>query len=197
VTVEWKDQVAVAVHLAQLDREDDEREVRLAQPGALLAAALWYAQQSIAVFPLLPGGKVPITGNGYKNATIDLQQIRQWWQRSPQANIGLPTGHLFDVIDIDGPPGYASLADMRDAAALPPIIGKAYTAGSEDHPPGGRHLYVPVSGRGNGSNIAPGVDYRGKGGYVVAPPSRSAHTGRRWSWIDPLQLPSAEEPTRG
>jgi hypothetical protein len=154
-------------------------------PNALSSAALWYAEQGIAVFPLKPGLKVPATARGFKDASTDPEQIRAWWTVTPGANIGLPTGIRFDVIDIDGPPGYLSLDGLRQKDALPPLLGKAYTAS------GGRHLYVqPKSGRGNTARMFPGIDYRGLGGYVVAAPSISAETGRRWAWIDPLTLPA-------
>jgi hypothetical protein len=170
-------------NLATLDAEDDARDARLAAPAALLAAALWYAKQGIACFPLKPGLKVPATARGFKDASTDTEQIRTWWTITPAANIGLPTGIRFDVIDIDGPPGYLSLDGMRQQDAIPPLLGKAYTSS------GGRHLYVqPKPGRGNTARIFPGIDYRGLGGYVVAAPSISAETGRRWAWIDPLAL---------
>lgn len=178
--IDWNDPAAVTRLEQQLDAEDAERRARLEQPGALAAAAEWYVQQGVAVFPLAPGGKVPATRNGFKDATVDLERVRAWWRTMPQANIGLPTGHLFDVVDVDGPPGYRSLADIRDG--LPPILGRVLTAR------GGAHLYVPASGRGNKAGLVAGVDYRGAGGYCVAPPSLSSTTGRRWTWTSPVDF---------
>ncbi len=164
------------------DMEDTTRRARLTAPGALTAAAHWYAAQGIPVFPLRPGEKTPLPrSNGFKDATTDPTQITAWWTATPQANIGLPTGHLFDVIDIDGPAGYLSLADLRAAGMIPPIIGYALTA---NH---GAHLYIAPTGDGNTAGIEPGVDYRGIGGYVVAPPSRQAD-GSMWQWSTPLNL---------
>jgi hypothetical protein len=54
-------------------------------------------------------------------------------------------------------------------------------------PRGGRHLYVAPSGDGNAANFRPGLDYRGAGGYVVAPPSIGPN-GKRYDWITPLAL---------
>lgn len=169
-------------HLAQLDAEDDAREARLARPEALATAALWYARNGIDCFPLRPGEKRPATKHGLHDATTDPQQIRAWWAATPQANIGIRTGIRFDVIDIDGPHGYLSLADLRDQNAVPPILGKVHTAR------GGAHLYVPATGRGNKAGLLAGIDYRGENGYVVAPPSASAVTGTRWTWLEPLNL---------
>src|SRR5690554_1111874 len=167
----------------QLATEADRRRValgdKLDQPGALLAAAMWYAEQGMPVFPCAVGGKRPITRHGLHDATTDLDQIRQWWTSVPQANIGLPTGHRYDVIDIDPPDGYWSLADLKRERRLPATYyGRVLT------PSGGIHLYITPSGGGNATRYRPGIDYRGKGGYVIAPPSRSG--GRRWHWANPL-----------
>lgn len=165
---------------AGLDAEDNDRRVRLAAPGALAAAARWYAGQGIQVFPLIVGGKTPATRHGLHDGTTDLDQVEAWWARTPQANIGLPTGHLFDVVDVDMPDGYFSLGVMRERGLLPAIHGRSITAS------GGTHLFIRPTGDGNGARIQPGVDYRGLGGYVVGAPSRSAEGA--WIWTTPLDL---------
>lgn len=143
-------------------------------PPRLLDAALHYAGFGWPVFPLRPRTKVPATRNGLKDATTDTDRIRAWWQRHPDANIGLPTGHAFDVIDVDVPHGVPSLQRLlaNDAQAH----GRVSTAS------GGIHFYVAPTGGGNLAGILPGIDYRGKGGYVVAPPSTLGQRGRTWSW---------------
>lgn len=167
---------------ALLDAQDAARRARLTRPEALAESAAWYAAQGIAVFPLHPGSKVPLTSNGFKAATTDSDQVAEWWRRTPQANIGLPTGITFDVIDVDGPPGVLALApyvaEIRHQA-----IGLVSTPR-----PGGLHWYVPPCGdRGNRTGLLPSVDYRGLGGYVVGPPSINGHADR-WRWVRPLDL---------
>lgn len=167
-----------------IQRGDEPEIIRLekilAQPTLprLGPSALWYAKQGWAVFPLAPNGKQPLLskrdgGNGLHDATTDLDQIRAWWQRYPEANIGLPTGHLFDVIDIDGPTGIESMHAL-EPGALPDIHGKVGT-------PRGFHLYVKNTGDGNRAGVRPGIDYRGQGGYVVGPPSQIDL--RRYAWL--------------
>jgi len=190
---------------AEADRRQDALRQRLAQPGALLAAALWYAGQGIAVFPCRPGGKVPQIasphppgsperatcrgecgqhGHGLHDATVDPSTIRDWWGRWPAANIGLPTGGRYDVIDIDGPAGYRSLAGLKGERMFPQrYCGRVFT------PRGGMHIYIPATGDGNATAVRPGIDYRGVGGYVLAPPSRHAN-GRMWLWCNPLSTDS-------
>lgn len=179
------DGAELAAVVAGLDAEDEAERVRLSAPDILLRAAVYYAREGHPVFPLLARGKAPATSRGYKDATTDVDRVIAWWKATPDANIGLPTGLAFDVIDVDGPAGFASLADMREAGVVPPALGKAYT------PSGGRHLFIQPTGDRNGARILPGIDYRGAGGYVCVPPSVGAN-GRRYSWLELLAAPPVE-----
>jgi hypothetical protein len=196
--------------LAEVDALDAARDARLNAPEALAQAALWYVSIGVPVFPLRPRSKTPLIrsphpdgspqrascygecgrdGHGLHDAVTDLVKVRAWWTETPTANIGLPTGIVFDVIDIDGPPGFASLLDLRDEGALPGVLGTVWTPGDPDktkfpNAPG-RHLYIAPTGDGNSTAILPGVDYRGLGGYVAAPPSVGKN-GRRYDWMCPL-----------
>lgn len=137
---------------------------------SLLASALWYGEQGLRVFPLSPGSKIPYAGsNGCLDASSNADVIRGWWEYSPDANIGIATGHLVDVVDIDGPAGQQSRAQhWEDTFARIDEINVAKVLTPR---PGGMHIYVPAQGDGNSAGIVPGVDYRGAGGYVLAPPS--------------------------
>ncbi|WP_322755691.1 bifunctional DNA primase/polymerase [Frankia sp. Cas3] len=163
----------------------------------LKAAALGYARRGWPTFPLWwPNGdrcacgtpdcdrpaKHPIgraAPRGLHSSTVDPDVIRSWWSRWPDANIGLRTGVHFDVIDLDGVEGLASLAAMDNAGYPPNILGIAET-GREI----GWHLFVPPSGDTNKTRFLPGLDYRGKSGYVVAAPSLHI-SGRRYRWCGP------------
>lgn len=143
-----------------------------AEAVPLVAAALWYAEHGLAVFPLQPGAKIPLRGSrGCHDATTDPDQIRDWWATTPEANIGLATGGLVDVVDVDGAAGQKSRAELWETTFEQidhDCLAKVLTPR-----PGGMHLYVPAVGGGNKAGIAPSVDIRGRGGYVVAPPSRT------------------------
>lgn len=178
----------------QLDAAQAAERGRLEHPGALAAAARWYARHGLPVFPLTPGAKVPLPGRldccwgshrrGCTDALSNLQAVEHWWAAHPTANVGLATGHVLDVIDVDGPAGWRGWLDGAD---WPPVLGTVSTPR-----PGGVHRYIRATGRGNGQAIAPGVDYRGTGGYVVAPPSwvcTPAYAGR-YRWLTPLTLPA-------
>jgi len=194
------------------DQQQTQRAARLAAPDALAAAARWYAAQGIPVFPLRPQDKRPLfpsahqpgsperatcrgecgtVGHGLYDATTNPTQVAAWWTARPQANIGIPTGHRFDVIDVDGPPGFQSLGRLREDGMLPPCLGKVRTPGNPgDGRPVGMHYLIAPTGDGNGSKILPGLDYRGLGGYVVAAPSVGP-SGDRYDWVEPIALVTA------
>jgi hypothetical protein len=164
--IEANDPDAIARIAAELDRRDAAEKAR--RPKAdLLAGALWYAEQGLHVFPLTAGGKIPHKGTrGFKDATVDADTLRAWWDRWPGSNVGIATGHLVDVIDIDGLKGQISFGQNADAFAHLDVLGTVSTPR-----PGGMHLFIPATGAGNRAGILPGIDHRGLGGYVVAPPS--------------------------
>lgn len=106
--------------------------------------------------------------------------VRAWWSSAPTSNIGLLTGHYYDVIDVDGPDGLASIAKIEDDGMLPEVLGYVKT-------PRGFHLCIKPTGDGNAVGIAPGIDYRGTMGYVVAPPSIVNGEPYRWLQADGLK----------
>jgi hypothetical protein len=119
------------------------------------------------------GSLVP---HGVKDATTNRARILAWWTRHPQANIGLATGHTFDVLDVDGPTGAHTIQELAAAHGLRSCGPLVRTGG------GGWHYYLAPSGLGNAQpRDLEHVDWRGRGGYVVAPPSRHAN-GQAYQW---------------
>ncbi len=164
-------------------------------------AAVACARAGMAVFPCVPGGKRPMTRHGLSDASTDLAQIAGWWRRWPQANIGLPTGLPggFDVLDIDVHPGGSGFPALRRARHAGLVDDWAALVRS---PSGGVHLYFPVDPEREQRSWAlpkAHVDFRGAGGYVIAPPSRitDGHGGRRGYLLiatgrDPLPVEAVE-----
>ena len=160
----------------------------------LLAAALAYAEMGYAVFPCAPGGKTPLTEHGFLDATIDPQQIEAWWARHPAANIAMPTQGLV-VIDTDpvderpNPWLDAEPEKQLDLAVAPMAIT----------PRGGQHhVFRQPPGKGwrcTEGKLAPKVDTRADGGYIVVPPS-VRDDGRAYRWQETLELdvPAARLP---
>jgi hypothetical protein len=156
----------------------------------LLKAALAYARRDIPVFPCEPGGKAPLTYNGFWDATTDARRIGIWWSRWPGANVGVPTGERSGLLVLDIDPkdgGSASLAELERSSGPLPETAKARTGG------GGMHVFFayPVGEevRSSAGRLGPGLDVRGEGGYVVVPPSR---TQSAYEWLDrvPLAAPA-------
>lgn len=171
-------------HLAQLLNVVSELE-RQRIDSPLELAAIGYADRGMPVFPCEPRGKRPLTTHGFHDSTTDIATVWSWWSRWPDANIGMPTGHRFDVFDIDGPNGvnmmwgYYPVHGCR--ANLLDVLAHVSTPSD-----GGHHLYVPaVAGKKNGIKFWDGLDYRGLGGYVIVPPSIGAN-GRRYVWLREL-----------
>jgi bifunctional DNA primase/polymerase-like protein len=140
----------------------------------MLAAALQYAQADWPVFPCVQGQKVPATGHGFLDATTDPDKITWWWSSNPERNVAIATGRPGpDVLDVDvhrGGSGFAAFNRLRRAGFLEGASAYVRT------PSGGLHAYFTGSEQGTGRLPAHHLDFRSRGGYVVAPPS---HIGGR------------------
>jgi len=157
----------------------------------LKAAALDYAARGWAVFPLVPGDKVPLIaardgGRGCLDATTDTAAIEAWWRKTPGANVGIATGKVSGVMVIDldkkddGPANFEDLKRQRGEVTHSVAALVAQTGN-------GWHLYFRHApgircSVGKNGGIAPGIDVRSDGGFVVAPPSLHP-SGRRYRWV--------------
>lgn len=161
----------------------------------LLDAALKYARFGWYVFPIVPRGKRPLTPHGFKDASAAEAMIKTWWAQWPSANIGIATGASgLVVIDLDGEEGIAAWArgkanhfEMDDNTLT------SVTGGNGIHlifkAPGG----TPISN--SASRLAPHIDIRGVGGYILVPPSVHP-SGKKYRWDkqchrEPQPLPAA------
>ncbi|MDU7706304.1 MAG: bifunctional DNA primase/polymerase [Clostridium sp.] len=146
--------------------------------------ALKYADIGLAVFPLKPKDKRPATENGCKAATTDSRQIETWWSRWPNANIGIATGSVSGglvVIDLDvdkdkGINGYESLAIWQKENGELPETWTSITGRGGYH-----YIYIDGATNRNRAGLYDGIDIRGEGGYIVAPPSIHPN-GRQYEW---------------
>lgn len=143
-----------------------------------------YAAAGWPVLPLRPRDKVPATRHGLHDASDDPAQVEAWWTRWPNANIGLRTGIAFDVLDLDGEAALTSLKLVAPGYKHP---GPVSSTGK------GLHLLFAVTGSRNGAALRPGIDWRGDGGYIVAPPSIHP-SGSVYTWRKPATLPLPAAP---
>jgi hypothetical protein len=181
---------------------------RVADKNPLLKAARHYTLAlDLPVFPLAPGGKLPALpkahpedskrqheckarcakdGHGLYDATTHELVVCQWWKDRPDANIGLPTGQRSGFLVLDVDPKNGGLESLAKLPKLPPTR-------MVRTPSGGFHYYFRwQSPLGNSPrDLGKGLDVRGEGGYVVAPPS--SVDGNRYEWMnedDPAELPA-------
>src|SRR5262245_31385106 len=128
----------------------------------MLAWALAYARLGWRVFPC--AGKKPLTTHGFKDATTDVQVIREWWTRRPDSNIAEATGEWDFVLDRDD---LDALADLERTHGALLDTWRVLTGG------GGVHdRFAPDPRVGCSSGALPdGIDVRGHGGYAILPPS--------------------------
>jgi hypothetical protein len=149
--------------------------------AAIAHAALAYAARGWSVIPMLPRGKRPlVVWREFQQRAATPGEIEQWFKRWPDANVGIVTGAVsaIVVVDVDlqhgGPASVAAAEAVR--GPLPATV-EAATGG------GGRHLYYAHPGTTVANRVAvrPGIDVRGDGGCVVAPPSVHP-SGRRYAW---------------
>jgi len=148
--------------------------IRVDRSPRLTLAARSLAAAGVPVFPCVVEGKRPLTRRGFLDACSDPEQVAAWWSRTPEANIGIPTGAASGVVvvdvDVHGPQdGRAAYQRATDAGL---VDGAGLLVRT---PTGGAHVYFPATpGREQRSWQAAtaGVDFRGDGGYIIAPPSR-------------------------
>ncbi len=154
----------------------------------MLAAALKYAAMGWPVLALRPGGKEPLGDffpRGVHDATTNERVIRAVWKDQPGANIGIAC-RSFVVVDIDPRNGGAEwMAEQVRLNGRLPVTPTARTGSGGWH-----YLFKPPSFETLG-RVGPGVDLKKRGGYIVAPPSR---TTLMYAWLRPPETPLAELP---
>ncbi|TPM58996.1 hypothetical protein FJ959_08970 [Mesorhizobium sp. B2-2-4] len=169
------------------------------QPSSL-ETARWYTSHGVSVFPCrevesdemdpatgeftLRPEKSPYNSNGLKGATRSTRIVDIFFgDKFPAAAIGVPTGEPLGawVLDLDKHgdlDGHTWLAEMEAKHGPLPETARASTAN------GGTHVFFRhVDGVRNRAAIAPGVDTRGDGGYILAPGSAMAD-GRAYKWTN-------------
>ncbi|WP_235825101.1 bifunctional DNA primase/polymerase [Acetivibrio thermocellus] len=177
----------------------------------MMDAAIKYAEANIPVIPLHwicedgscsckagsdcdSKGKHPLYTGWYKNSTTDVEQIKKWWTKTPNANIGIPTGEKSGwlVLDVDDG-GDETLSALEATHGKLPDTVTAVTGS------GGRHyVFIYPKGRSipNKTKFAPGLDTRSTGGLIAVAPSIHV-SGNRYEWIkdhSPFDRTPAEAP---
>jgi len=175
-------------------RIDLDRLKALSSP---LEAALCYASMGWPVFPVHTAapdpkggpatcscyrktqcahkGKHPITEHGHNDATTDPDLIQSWWEQWPWANVAIATGPQSGVLVLDVDPRNGGMIPFQEIKDQIPATLEAATGG------GGFHRYYLAPSKKPGSSPWEGIDIKGDGGYVLAPPSQH-ESGQVYRW---------------
>lgn len=177
-----------------------------------LTAAHRYADAGLRVLPIRPGEKRPPMAAWQDAATTDHDMIDAWWTQLYRGHgIGIATGPesgIF-VLDVDitgNKAGDETLADLTDTYGPLPDTATVITAS------GGTHHYFRLPAgvdirNSAATRLGPGLDIRGRGGQVVAPPTRLGDSAYEWdggemseiadppAWLIGLLTAEPERPT--
>ncbi len=142
------------------------------QAGALLCSCRQEDCES-------PGKHPRVRWSEFQQRLPTEKEVRYWWERWPDSNVIIVTGRLSGLAVVDVDPRHGGDEAWREWLGLHPLpqTPVALTGG------GGQHYFFAHPGQEvrNTTNMLPGVDFRGDGGYVVAPPSKHA-SGREYAW---------------
>lgn len=166
----------------------------------ILEHALDYARRGFRVMPLHTPqpdgscscrnpkcdsvGKHPRTMAGLKDATTDQAQIAKWWDMWPTANVGIATGAESNLVVLDIDPRHGGTESVKTLQAKHGQFAEKVWANTGG---GGWHILFAHPGvkvrniQNRPDKLGAGVDVRGDGGYIVAPPSLHA-SGNLYSW---------------
>lgn len=139
-------------------------------------AACEYVDRGLSVIPVGRDKKPLVAWEQFQHRRATDEELAEWFERWPEANVAIITGHISGlvVVDADGEQG------MNWLATNMPVTGVYARTGK------GVHGYFRLNGQEvrNRARLAPEVDVRGEGGYVVAPPSTHA-SGRPYEFVFP------------
>lgn len=172
----------------------------------LRTMALWYAEKrGWHVFPLVPNRFEPLTTHGFKDASNDPEIVKAWWDKWPDANIGLalaPSGLMAADVDPrhEGHKTWAERYSHIDSTL------KAKSAGDGIH-----YIFKVPEGTEVKGSFGPGVDAKWRGYVILAPSVRKGVQGKpdgKYEWIsagnaapspmpEEFRLVKAERPERG
>jgi putative DNA primase/helicase len=152
--------------------------------GWQLVPLWWIREPGVCACPdgedCRSAGKHPLTNHGVNEALAKGIDVDLWWQRHPSANIGIATGEKSGIVVVDvdkGKGGFRSLKQIRKTYGRPPDTPISITGSN------GRHILFLHPGERvkNAVGYMPGIDVRGDGGLIVAPPSMHV-SGNRYRW---------------
>jgi hypothetical protein len=147
----------------------------------LIETAFNYIEMGLSIIPIRPKDKKPLVKwEEFQSRFATQEEITKWFTDTPNANIGIVTGKLSNIFVVD--------LDKHDEKYNEEItiqyIPDTVVCPTVNTPKGGQHLYFhyPEINISIGARILPGIDFRGEGGFVVAPPSVNGN-GKSYEWV--------------
>lgn len=152
----------------------------------MLDAALKYQEKGFSVIPVRQDKKPLIKWEQYQKRRATREEILEWWKKNPEANIGLVTGEISNLLVVD--------SDTKEATEkVESCIPEGLVVPCQKTPKDGRHFFFShEEGFVNRARVADGIDVRTSGGYVVVAPSVNG-IGKGWEWLASVldfELPS-------
>src|SRR5512146_2173059 len=152
------------------------------KPPSCRAAALEYLARGWSVIPIEPRGKRPLVPwLEFQARLASSAEVTRWFARWPEGNVGIVTGALSGIVVVDLDERHGAALSLRELEAVHGALPHTIMAATGG---GGQHVYFAHPGGvvRNMVGLAPGIDLRGDGGCVVAPPSQHPG-GRRYAWM--------------
>jgi hypothetical protein len=164
---------------------------QVASVSELHQAALVYCRHGWSAVPVAVTGKwALVRWRVWQQARPDPDQLATWWQRWPAANVGVITGPVSGLVVLDVDPPHGGGAAL---AKLEATHGDLPRSAVVETPSGGWHVYLQWPGfkvANSAGRLGPGLDVRGQGGLVLAPPSRRSLGAYRWAAGGPATVPA-------
>lgn len=151
-------------------------------PSNLFPTAKWLVENGFSVIPVRRSNKKPlIRWKPFEDRIATHEEVKQWWHDFPDANVGIVTGKVSNIIVID--------ADSEDAKNNLEdfLLPDTFITPKVKSPNGWHYYFRYAEGFRCGSNILEKVDIRTDGGYIIAPPSMNGN-GTNYSWVKGLKL---------
>ncbi len=147
----------------------------------MLEAAKQYCNLGYNVIPVNKDKKALVKWESFQKERSTISQIEQWFKQFKDSNIGIVTGEISNlfVIDSDTPESTLEVQNYLPENIITPI---------QITPHNGKHFFFKhIEGFSNRARVAPGIDIRTSGGYIVVDPSVNGD-GSHWKWIEGLSL---------
>ena len=142
----------------------------------ILDNALKYETMGFSIIPVQTNKRPYIAWEKHQSERASPEQIKQWWKDYPVANVAIVTGKLskIGVVDVDSAEAREKFEQLLPDSFLTPM---ATTPGKGWH-----YYFQHQDGIGNAVDFMPKTDFRGEGGYIVAPPSKG------YNWLTDLSI---------